>query len=105
MKERSEHAVREALADFLGILRYKVMNDVITFDDVKTMLVAIESTGGISATISDLAGYYKTSEDNVRHIMHRNFLPAPSRKVYYDFGSFREKVPRKWHDRASLPAD
>ena len=105
MKERSDQAVRDALADFFGILQYKVRHGVLTVDDVRTILLAIESTGGIFATVSDLAGYYQTSEDNIRHVIHRNFLPAPKRRVYHDFGAFREKVPKKWREKAMHPAD
>ena len=105
MKEMSEQALRDAFADFLGILQYKVKHGIITFDDVRAAVRVIESSGKTYATISELAGYYKTSEDNVRHVMHRNLLPAPIRRVYYDVISFSEKVPRKWRERASLPAD
>lgn len=105
MKSRTEKAVREALGDFLGILEYKVRNGAINVDDIRTILEAIEASGGVRATVKDLAGYYRQSEDNVRHVIHRNILPAPRRMVYYDFGAFRERVPEKWTHRASLPAD
>lgn len=98
-------AVREALGDFLGILEYKVRNGVINVEDIRTILEAIEASGGVRATVKDLAGYYRQSEDNVRHVIHRNLLPAPRRMVYYDFGAFRERVPDKWTKRALLPAD
>ena len=105
MKSRTDKAVREALGDFLGILEYKVRNGVINVDDVRTILSTIEASGGVRATVKDLAGFYRQSEDNVRHVIHRNLLPAPKRMVYYDFGSFREKVPPKWTGKASMPAD
>lgn len=101
----TETAVREALGDFLGILEYKVRHGVINVDDIRTILEAIEASGGVRATVKDLAGYYRQSEDNVRHVIHRNILPAPRRMVYYDFGAFRERVPDKWTKRASFPAD
>lgn len=105
MRSRTEKAVREALGDFLGILEYKVRHGTINVDDIRTILEAIEASGGVRATVKDLAGYYRQSEDNVRHVIHRNILPAPRRMVYYDFGAFRERVPDKWTKRASLPAD
>lgn len=105
MRTKTEMAVREALGDFLGILEYKVRNGVINVEDIRTILEAIEASGGVRATVKDLAGYYRQSEDNVRHVIHRNLLPAPRRMVYYDFGAFRERVPDKWTKRALLPAD
>lgn len=105
MKCKTEKAVREALGDFLGILEHKVRHGVINIDDVRTILETIEAAGGVRATVKDLAGYYHQSEDNVRHVIHRNLLPAPKRMVYHDFGSFRDKVPASWTKRFSLPAD
>ena len=105
MKSKSDKAVREALGDFLGILEHKARNGEMSMDDARAILEAIEASGGIRATVKDLAGYYHQSEDNVRHVIHRNLLPAPRRMVYYDFDSFRDKVPNKWTKRASLPTE
>ena len=88
--------VRDALADFLGILAHKARTGQMTDDDAKAIYRAICDAGGIKATVADMAGYYGQSEDNVRHIIHRNLLPAPERRVYYDFGAIRKKVPDKW---------
>ena len=99
MKEKSENAIREALAEFLGFLEYKVRNGVLTIEDTKAVLSALEAGGGLKATVRDLAGYFHQSEDNVRHIVHRNYFPAPERRVYYDFGTFARVVPGKWHKR------
>ena len=57
---------------------------------------AIREGGGIRATVRDLAGYYGQSENNVRHVINRNLLPAPERRVYHDFAAFRKRVPPGW---------
>lgn len=101
MRSRTDKAIREALGDFLGILEYKARHGVMSVDDVRVILDAIEAAGGVRATVKDLAGYYNQSEDNVRHVIHRNLLPAPRRMVYYDFGSFRDKVPARWRSTGS----
>lgn len=105
MREKSATIMRDALADMLGILEYKVRNGVMSSDDVRTIITTLESGGGIHATVSDLAGYYHKSEADVRNVIHRHYLPKPVRRVSYDFGHFREVVPKSWHERASLPAD
>lgn len=105
MRERSENMMREALADMLGVLEYKVRNGVMCSDDVRAIIMTLESGGGIRATVSDLAGYYHKSEADVRNVIHRNYLPKPVRRVSYDFGHFRNVVPKSWHVRANLPAD
>ncbi len=56
MKSRTEKAVREALGDFLGILEYKVRHGAINVDDIRTILEAIEASGGVRATVKDQAG-------------------------------------------------
>ena len=97
--------MREALGDFLGILEYKVRHSVMNIDDVRVILKTIEASGGVRATVKDLAGYYHQSEDNIRHVIHRNLMPAPKRMVYYDFDSFRDSIPPRWTNKFSLPAD
>ena len=78
MKERSDSMMREALADMLGVLEYKVRNGVMSSDDVRTIITTLESGGGIRATVSDLAGFYHRSEADVRNVIHRNYLPKPA---------------------------
>ena len=93
--ERNE-TFRDALADFLGMLAHKARTGNMTNEDAMVLYRAICDAGGIRATVKDLAGYYHQSEDNVRHIIHRNLLPAPERRVYHDFGAVNKHVPDKW---------
>ena len=100
-----EKVIRETLAEMFDLLSYKVRNGAMSEDDVRAILSVIYSGGGIKATVKDLAAFYGQSEDNVRHVIHRGFMPKPERRVYFDFKAFRELVPEKWHHRHSLPAD
>lgn len=102
---RSENVIREALAEMFDAIAFKVRNGAMTTDDVKAILSVIAEGSHIKATVKELAEFYHQSEDNVRHVVHRNFMPKPERRVYYDFKAFRQLVPEKWHDRHSLPAD
>ena len=94
-----ENSLRDTLADYLGMLAHKARTGQLTDNDATVLYRAIHDAGGIRATVKDMAGYYKQSEDNVRHIIHRNLLPAPQRRVYYDFGAIRKKIPDKWTKR------
>lgn len=96
MKERSATAMRDALADMLGILEYKVRNDAMSSEDVRAILATLEAGGGVRATVSDIAGYYHRSEADVRNVIHRNLMPKPVRRVTYDFGAFRKVAPASW---------
>lgn len=101
MSVKRENIIREALADMFGILEDKVRRGSMSFDDVNAIVSIIEANGGISATVSDLARFYSQSEDNVRHVLHRSYMPKPKRRVYYDMLSFTKNVPQKWRERAS----
>lgn len=101
MNSKKEHIIREALADMFGMLEYKVRQGAMSFDDVSAIMSIIEANGGIKATVSDLAGFYHQSEDNVRHVLHRSFMPKPVRRVYHDMLSFTKNVPTKWRQKAS----
>lgn len=102
---KNANLMREALGDFFGILEYKARHGVMSLEDVRAIFEAITASGGIKATVKEIAGYYHQSEDNVRHVIHRNIMPDPKRMVYYDFGAFRDKVPPRWTNKGSLPAD
>lgn len=101
--KRDEIATRAALSEFLGFIRYKVLCGAMTFDDMRAILAVMERECRIKATVKEIAGFYNQSEDNVRHVVHRNLLPPPERRVYYDFGAFRKVVPSKWRERPSIP--
>lgn len=96
MKERTENAVRDALADMFGLLEYKTRHGAMCADDVRAILTALEAGGGVRATVGDLAGYYHKSEADVRNVIHRNLMPKPIRRVTYDFWAFRKVVPASW---------
>ena len=97
--------LRDTLADYLGMLAHKARTGQLTDDDAEVLYRAIHDAGGIRATIKDMAGYYHQSEDNIRHVIHRNLLPAPKRRVYYDFGAVRKRIPDKWTKRINALGD
>ena len=96
---KAEDVIRNSVADMFGMLEYKVRNGVMSFDDVQSLVTLFEVNGGIKATTSDLANYYHQSEDNIRHILHRSYMPKPTRRVYYDMLSFAKNVPPKWRSK------
>ena len=105
MSIKKDNIIREALADMFGILEYKVRHGSMSYDDISALVSIIESNGGIKATASDLAGFYHQSEDNVRHVLHRSYMPKPKRMVYHDMLSFAKNVPSKWRENLSLSND
>lgn len=105
MRNVTKNVMREALADMFGILEYKVRSGEVCYDDLSVVMSVIEANGGVKATVNELASFYHQSEDNVRHIIHRSFMPKPTRRVYYDMLSFAKNVPNKWHPKDCSPTD
>ena len=95
----SDNAIRDALADMLGILQQKVKNGSMNQQDVDAIVDIIQAGGGIQATAEEIARYYNKKEDDVRHLIHRNIFPAPRRRVYYDFAAFQRLVPARWRKK------
>ena len=104
-EDKDTSTIRDALADMFGLLEYKVRNNVMSSDDMRAILTALEEGGGIRATIHDIAVYYGNKDVDVRNVIHRNYLPKPVRRVTYDFGKFRRIMPKSWRSIHSLPAD
>lgn len=103
--EKNEKVLRDLLADMFSLLAQKVRKGELTATEVRAILSAVAATGGVKATVKELAEFYGQSEDNIRHVIHRNFMPDPVRRVYYDFGAFNKIVPQKWRDPSTFPAD
>lgn len=103
--KNSENVIREAVAEVFDALSFKVRHGIMTEQDVRVISSVIREAGGVKATVKDLSAIYGQSEDNVRHVISRHFMPTPERRVYYDYDSFRQFVPEKWRERYSLPAD
>ena len=57
-EDKDTSTIRDALADMFGLLEYKVRNNVMSSDDMRAILTALEEGGGIRATIHDIAVYY-----------------------------------------------
>lgn len=55
--QRVDNAIREALADSLGLLAYKARTGQMTDEDVTLIARAIREGGGIRATVRDLAAF------------------------------------------------
>lgn len=99
MKEKAENLMREALSDMFDILAFKVRNGAMTLEEMNTVLSLFSDSVKPKASIRELADFYGQTEDNVRHIIYRNMMPKPVRKVYYDFESFRRFVPKRWRTK------
>ena len=84
------------LSDFLGFLKYKVDNDLLTLDEAKALASIIKQGVELYGTSEDFARYYNQNPVNVRSVICRKLLARPSRRVLYPFSAFSSVIPDKW---------
>ena len=87
---------KKILSDFLGFLKYKVDNDLLTIDEISAIKEIVMKEIPLSGTSEDFAKYYHQSPINVRSVINRKLLAKPKRKVLYPFLEFSEIIPEKW---------
>ena len=101
----NQNITKQIILDFLDYIRYKIENDRLTMDEADSIAKTIQSSMPLSGTADDFAKFYGKKEVDVRNVIHRNFMPKPVRRVYYDFSRFRKIVPKKWHHPSSQSGD
>lgn len=93
-KELQIKTLKRVIIDFLDFLRYQVLNDKCTMEELKSIHDNIVSNIEVDATIPDIARHFNQTETNVRNHLWK--LPRPKRRVYYSFTKFLNIVPKKW---------
>ena len=105
MQDKRDNIMRESLSEMFGILSYKVRNGAMTLDEMKSVMELFTHASTPKATVKELSDFYGQTEDNIRHIINRNMMPKPTRKVYYDFNSFCRFVPKRWRLKRTVSDD
>ena len=90
---------KKILSDFLGFLKYKVDNDLLTLEEEQAMMNIVENGLHLSATAKDIAEYFNKSRESVRAVICRGVLSKPKRAVLHDFVDFCKAAPKKWLSR------
>ena len=96
---------KKILSDFLGFLKYKVDNDLLTLEEEQALVHIIESGLPLSGTTDDFASYYHQAPVNVRSVINRKLLDRPIRKVLYPFAPFSQVVPDSWRTKKCCTED
>lgn len=87
---------KKLLLEFLSFLKYKVDNDLLTMEEVDSIVKTIDDNIRVLGTADDFATFYGQSKTNVSSVINRRMLEKPKRRVFYDFNAFRKIVPNKW---------
>lgn len=88
--------VKEVVINILDYLKYQVVNDKCTPDELRSIQNSLIDNLDIDCTCEDIATMYNQSRSNVRNVLSRNFMPKPKRKVYYNFVKFITFIPKTW---------
>lgn len=88
--------VKKVLLDILDYLRYQVVNDKCTAEELRSITHVLIENIDIDASISDIAEFYGQKETNVRNVCSRNMLTKPKQRVYINFAAFMKIIPKSW---------
>ncbi len=96
MQDNKPVVAKKLIIEFLDFLKYKVENDLLSMEDIDSLVRAIKQDLKIVATIDDLATFYGKPNVIVRGLISRRMIQKPQRRVYYSFNAFSKIVPEKW---------
>lgn len=84
------------LLDFIDFLRFKVVNERLTFEEVESLAKTFQANLNLTGTADDFAEFYGKTKTNVTTVIDRKMSSKPKRVVLYSFKEFREVVPSSW---------
>lgn len=88
--------IKQILIDILDYMRYQVVNDKCTPEELRSITHTIVENIDMDASISDIAEFYGQKETNVRNLCSRRLITKPKRRVYYNFAAFTKILPKSW---------
>jgi len=87
---------QELLSEMLGFYKYKVDNNLCMPEELEAGVKLLAGDMNTMGSIKDMAHYFGTSEENVRHVINRKVFAKPRRIVLYPFLAILKAVPAKW---------
>lgn len=90
-----ENPIKQVILDVLDYLRYQVVNDKCTPEELRNIKDNFVDNLEVDATIKDIAQYYGKTENDVSTVISRR-LSKPKRKVMYNFTWFARVMPKTW---------
>lgn len=88
--------IKQILIDTLDYLRYQLVNDKCTPEELRSIKDAVIDNLDIDASYSDIAEFYGQKESNVRNVCSRRMIEKPKRRVYTNFAAFTKILPKSW---------
>lgn len=94
--------IKKVLLDIIDYLRYQVVNDKCTPEEMRSIYSSIAENLDMDATAKDIADFYGKSELCVRNLAQRTPVPKPKRKVYYNFAKVVKYKPKNWEHNTGI---
>lgn len=94
-----ENPIKQVILDVLDYLRYQVVNDKCTPEELRNIKDNFVDNLEVDATIKDIAQYYGKTENDVSTVISRR-ISKPKRKVMYNFTWFARVMPKTWKHTA-----
>lgn len=91
--------IKNLILDILDYLKFQVVNDRCTPEELRSMYDTITENIAVDATISDIANHFGQSESNVRNVAARSYVGKPKRRVHYNLLKFVKCAPASWHKK------
>lgn len=91
---------KRVLLEILAFIQYKVENDLLTMDEIDSIVKSMEANLVLVGTLDDLADFYGQTKTNVTSVIKRRMIEKPTRRVYYSFNAFRKIVPERWRSQS-----
>lgn len=91
---------KKIVSEFLGFLKYKVDNDLLTMEEVESIARAMESGIEVMGTAEDFSRFYGQPRTNISSVINRRMLAKPKRRVFYPFRAFQKIIPKTWGGHA-----
>lgn len=95
-----ENSIKQVILDVLDYLRYQVVNDKCTPEELRNIKDNFVDNLEMDATIKDIAKFYGKSENDVSTVISRR-MSKPKRRVMYNFSWFTRVMPKTWKRAAT----
>lgn len=91
-----DHSPKFILIEILDYLKYKLLNDDCTPEEIRSFANMAEDNLHINTTTAHIAERYHQSRSNVRNVLSRKTMPKAKWVKLYDYMKFMKNMPKRW---------
>lgn len=98
----SENPTKKILLEIIDFLRYKVVTDQCTPEELRKFADVATNELDTMASTEEIADYYGQKLSNVHNVLNRRLIPKdkkPKKKIYLSFNLFATLKPKSWNKK------